>query len=990
MRKNFLLLFLIAMLPLAGWAQIDISQFTIQISGTGAWEYNGTAQGSSVSLNVQKENATTPLTEGTDYTVQLYDADKAEITAAKFLDAGRYYVAAKGKGNYSGVTSMLAIDMTPKPLSATNCGVATTGGPFTYDGTAKTFTTVVLSDNALKINLTEGSNKDYTMEYKDNINATYGSNNPRIVFTGHGNYQGEYAYTFTINQIGLPSLSTDGAYTFTKVSKNPIYSGTETTTLPTIVVKDGKTTLTEGTDFEIKWYDASNNEVTKVVSKKTVSSKPVHAGTYTAKVYGIGNYAAGSGITDATKGKEWQLTVDKKALMVYVQDFEKVYDANAADLSKVTVVFNGLLEVDKALDTDVTAAWKTSGTYTNVGQYIMIPSWSPTASITNDYTLTNPTEGIYTIKQREVTVTALDQKFTYDGTDQTKNLNTAKDNTTFKFEKAEEGKETGVLGTDDITSLFEIKLKDGVVIKEQNNAAYTGAIQIVDPQPTKTKTAKQIAAELAAANYKIKGVAGNVVVEGKNLILIAGSFTKEYGYTIDFSKDFNVVNNAGIKTWKTTPTYKVTDAKGNEVTAESGVLPIGTYTIEITNSEAIVPSENFKFKKDSEHLFTGELTISKKNLEITINTVNLNTGDGIDELKKYATVKAYDKVGDDVIAFTFAFDSKLALTTSGKLKAASNYTLNKDGIIENAVTATADVSTKEAPNDNDKYIISFVKGGIKLGAAKSLYLDRTDAQLVGKISDAAADASKYDVTFSAKTLDKNQWYTMVLPFDVEMTELVNNLQYIVTPATKTTPVVTGASYAIVNVLSASSNLKHIAFKLEMQKIPANTPFLIKTAEDVVLDLSGFAGKKIAVPEEFDGTVSSVSTDGNIKYIGVYKATSIQTTDETKQEWMAQPGVLNAKGVAYTDNAWKSWKSKAKDLTALECYLEFPIVDGAAAPIITIEDIDLDGTTVIKTLNAETMQATAVDGWYTLNGVKLQGAPTQKGIYINNGKKVVIK
>jgi len=29
-------------------------------------------------------------------------------------------------------------------------------------------------------------------------------------------------------------------------------------------------------------------------------------------------------------------------------------------------------------------------------------------------------------------------------------------------------------------------------------------------------------------------------------------------------------------------------------------------------------------------------------------------------------------------------------------------------------------------------------------------------------------------------------------------------------------------------------------------------------------------------------------------------------------------------------------------------------------------------------------------WFTLDGRRLQGQPTQKGVYINNGKKVVIK
>lgn len=29
-------------------------------------------------------------------------------------------------------------------------------------------------------------------------------------------------------------------------------------------------------------------------------------------------------------------------------------------------------------------------------------------------------------------------------------------------------------------------------------------------------------------------------------------------------------------------------------------------------------------------------------------------------------------------------------------------------------------------------------------------------------------------------------------------------------------------------------------------------------------------------------------------------------------------------------------------------------------------------------------------WYSLDGVKLDKAPTRKGLYIHNGKKVVIK
>ena len=31
-----------------------------------------------------------------------------------------------------------------------------------------------------------------------------------------------------------------------------------------------------------------------------------------------------------------------------------------------------------------------------------------------------------------------------------------------------------------------------------------------------------------------------------------------------------------------------------------------------------------------------------------------------------------------------------------------------------------------------------------------------------------------------------------------------------------------------------------------------------------------------------------------------------------------------------------------------------------------------------------------DAWYTIDGRKLDGKPTQRGIYINNGKKTIIK
>lgn len=60
------------------------------------------------------------------------------------------------------------------------------------------------------------------------------------------------------------------------------------------------------------------------------------------------------------------------------------------------------------------------------------------------------------------------------------------------------------------------------------------------------------------------------------------------------------------------------------------------------------------------------------------------------------------------------------------------------------------------------------------------------------------------------------------------------------------------------------------------------------------------------------------------------------------------------------------------------------------------NIDDEETTGIKTISlegngAEAFPREGLDGvWYTLDGRRLAAMPTQKGFYINNGRKAVIK
>lgn len=85
---------------------------------------------------------------------------------------------------------------------------------------------------------------------------------------------------------------------------------------------------------------------------------------------------------------------------------------------------------------------------------------------------------------------------------------------------------------------------------------------------------------------------------------------------------------------------------------------------------------------------------------------------------------------------------------------------------------------------------------------------------------------------------------------------------------------------------------------------------------------------------------------------------------------------------------KFYRATSGVLGANRCYLAEP--NAATSRGLSVISIgDGDGTTGINTaLNDDGEDMSG--NWYTLDGRKLQGKPTQKGVYISNGKKMVIK
>ena len=199
-----------------------------------------------------------------------------------------------------------------------------------------------------------------------------------------------------------------------------------------------------------------------------------------------------------------------------------------------------------------------------------------------------------------------------------------------------------------------------------------------------------------------------------------------------------------------------------------------------------------------------------------------------------------------------------------------------------------------------------------------------------------------DVTLN-RTLTGGIWNTLCLPFDVDM-----NLLEMALGEDKDIQVRT-FSAADGNILTfANANSSTIA---------AGTPFLIKTSATV--ENPTFPLVDIVAGEP--GTV----TFGEVSMKGVYHKTDINPNDM----------FLNSDG---------QLKKPTAGNTTLKGLRAYFTATGDVRPILRFST---DGVTDI---NEPISLETDADEWYTLNGVRLSTAPTQKGLYIYNGKKVTVK
>ena len=153
------------------------------------------------------------------------------------------------------------------------------------------------------------------------------------------------------------------------------------------------------------------------------------------------------------------------------------------------------------------------------------------------------------------------------------------------------------------------------------------------------------------------------------------------------------------------------------------------------------------------------------------------------------------------------------------------------------------------------------------------------------------------------------------------------------------------------------------FNAAPEPIPAGTPFIIKWDN---------TGVNITDPV-FTGVTVSDATNDVAFTGGSFKGTYVPMSWNTEDRSILFLGTENQ----------LHWPDAGASLGAGRAY--FQLTEGAG-----VREFKLSFGDDTQTIIGHTEITEKADAWYTVNGVKLSGMPRTRGIYVKNGKKVVVK
>ena len=232
---------------------------------------------------------------------------------------------------------------------------------------------------------------------------------------------------------------------------------------------------------------------------------------------------------------------------------------------------------------------------------------------------------------------------------------------------------------------------------------------------------------------------------------------------------------------------------------------------------------------------------------------------------------------------------------------------------------------------------------------------------------------KYPLSLAGRTLYKDgNWNTLCLPFDVTLAGSPLD----------------GATARKLTAASIEGTELNLTFSDPVDKLVAGTPYIIKWAAAATNIVSPtFSGVTISSADNsYDSNdYLSIETDSRVRFLGTYKSTTFENEDKS----ILFLGVKDDKSALYYPQP--SGNNKPT-IGAQRAYFKIG-EDNSTAPQITAFNLYFDGddATGIRSLSPDPSPSReGSEEWYSLDGRKLSGKPNKPRLYINGGRKVVIK
>lgn len=251
---------------------------------------------------------------------------------------------------------------------------------------------------------------------------------------------------------------------------------------------------------------------------------------------------------------------------------------------------------------------------------------------------------------------------------------------------------------------------------------------------------------------------------------------------------------------------------------------------------------------------------------------------------------------------------------------------------------------------------------IKSGDVIPLTLNLANNATDNSMTIANANGATADVTLSDRTLFKDgAWNTICLPFDLTL---------------ENSPLADAEVMALTTSTYTAGTL-NLVFSDVTTTMEAGKPYIIKWEGNGTNDLVDPVFSGVQINKTKTEMPFYLGDDKSITFVGTYDNISFTATD---------------KSILFLGDANKLYYPET-GASIGACRAAF-YLNGLTAAEVPANNVKLffgDVETAMETIdNTISSNGKAHEAWYDLNGRKIENAPSHRGIYINNAKKMMIK